>query len=76
MKGDERFEIPPSDPTSKLYVDVVSSLEDAMEKWEKQMSLAIEEQLKRVPPGNGPLAEIDFWRERSAALSALSEPEL
>ena len=23
--------------------------------------------------GNGPLAEIDFWRERNAALSALSE---
>ena len=27
----------------------------------------------QTPQGNGPLAEIDYWRERNAALSALFE---
>ena len=35
--------------------------------------LALDQQLKKKPQGNGPLAEIDFWRERNAALSALVE---
>ena len=29
--------------------------------------------LLQTPQGNGPLAEIDYWRERNAALSALFE---
>ena len=28
---------------------------------------------QQTPQGNGPLAEIDYWRERNAALSALFE---
>jgi len=34
---------------------------------------ALEVQLKETPQGNGPLAEIEFWRERNANLSALVE---
>lgn len=29
--------------------------------------------MKRKPQGNGPLAELDFWRERNALLSAIVE---
>uniref|UniRef100_A0A8C5M6C0 Dynein heavy chain tail domain-containing protein n=1 Tax=Leptobrachium leishanense TaxID=445787 RepID=A0A8C5M6C0_9ANUR len=52
---------------------VVEKLEQCIMKWQTQMSEALEEQLKKKPQGNGPLAEIDFWRERNATLSALSE---
>lgn len=41
--------------------------------WERQVTKALDELLARAPQGNGPLAEIDFWRERNAALSALIE---
>lgn len=34
---------------------------------------AIEEQLKMEPTSKGPLAEIDFWRERNASFAALLE---
>ena len=37
------------------------------------MTTALDELLKRSPQGEGPLGEIDFWRERNAALSALVE---
>ena len=33
----------------------------------------MEEQLQKQPQGNGPLAEIDFWKERSSNLSSLYE---
>uniref|UniRef100_A0A8B9BUE2 Dynein axonemal heavy chain 10 n=1 Tax=Anser brachyrhynchus TaxID=132585 RepID=A0A8B9BUE2_9AVES len=53
--------------------EVVEALESCAMTWQKLISTALEEQLKRVPQGNGPLAEIDFWRERHAALSGLTE---
>ena len=56
VKGEVRLEIPTSSighdvKTVLKDVNLVTSLEEAMEKWEKQISVAIEEQLKRVPPG-------------------------
>ncbi|NXA37419.1 DYH10 protein, partial [Eudromia elegans] len=53
--------------------EVVETLEAYAVTWQKLLSTAVGEQLKKVPQGNGPLAEIDFWRERNATLSALSE---
>ena len=52
--------------------EVVEKLEVAMEGWARAISTAVE-QLKTKPKGHGPLAEIDFWRERSAMLSMFYE---
>ncbi|NXW05009.1 DYH10 protein, partial [Fregetta grallaria] len=53
--------------------EVVEALESCAMTWQKLISTALEEQLKKVPQGNGPLAEVDFWRERNDTLSALTE---
>ncbi|NXI62875.1 DYH10 protein, partial [Anseranas semipalmata] len=53
--------------------EVVEALESCAMTWQKLISTALEEELKRVPQGNGPLAEIDLWRERSATLTGLTE---
>ena len=52
---------------------IVSKLEPAMENWARIISATVDEQLHKQPQGQGPLAEIDFWRERNSALSALYE---
>ncbi|NXO29922.1 DYH10 protein, partial [Cisticola juncidis] len=52
---------------------VVQSLKSCAVTWQKLISRVLEEQLKKVPQGNGPLAEIDLWRERNATFSALTE---
>jgi len=52
---------------------LVSMLEETVHCWEITISSAVEQVLKRVPQGNGPLAEVDFWRERNATLSAIFE---
>ena len=41
--------------------------------WYQQILQALEAQANKKRMGNGPLAEIDYWRERNAALSALYE---
>ncbi|NXA30108.1 DYH10 protein, partial [Ibidorhyncha struthersii] len=53
--------------------EVVEALESYAMTWQKLISTALEGQLKKVPQGNGPLAEVDLWRERSDTLSALTE---
>ena len=53
--------------------EVVSILEGAMDEWTAVLSSAIRRETEKVPSGRGPLAEIDFWRERNAALSGLYE---
>jgi dynein heavy chain len=47
-------------------------INDTCSEWARKVRTALEAQLKKVPQGKGPLAEIDFWRERNAALSALT----
>lgn len=54
-------------------LNVVNQLELLMEKWGRIISRTVDEQQKKVPQGNGPLAEIDFWKERCSALSAVYE---
>ncbi|NWS90944.1 DYH10 protein, partial [Toxostoma redivivum] len=51
---------------------VVQSLKRCAMTWQKLISRVLEEQLKKVPQGNGPLAEIYLWREKNATLSALT----
>ncbi|NXI97836.1 DYH10 protein, partial [Psophia crepitans] len=53
--------------------EVVAALESCAVTWQKLISTALEEQLKKVPQGNGPLAEVDLWCERNDTLSALTE---
>ncbi|XP_030358369.1 dynein heavy chain 10, axonemal isoform X4 [Strigops habroptila] len=53
--------------------EVVRSLGSCAMTWQKLISAALEEQLEKVPQGNGPLAEVDFWRERNDTLRALTE---
>ncbi|NXU80069.1 DYH10 protein, partial [Oreotrochilus melanogaster] len=53
--------------------EVVEALESCAVTWEKLISIALEHELKRVPQDNGPLAEVDLWRERIDNLSALIE---
>ncbi|KAM5237710.1 dynein axonemal heavy chain 10 [Ctenodactylus gundi] len=53
--------------------DTVEALEQCVINWLNQISAAVEGQLKKAPQGHGPLAEIEFWRERNATLSALHE---
>ncbi|KAG7265791.1 LOW QUALITY PROTEIN: hypothetical protein CRUP_036669 [Coryphaenoides rupestris] len=53
--------------------EVVDMLEQCVMNWHTQITIIIEELLKKKPQAPGPIAEIDFWRERSAILSALSE---
>ncbi|NXU60346.1 DYH10 protein, partial [Horornis vulcanius] len=52
---------------------VIQSLKRCAVTWQKLISRVLEEQLKKVPQGHGPLAEIDLWREKNATLSALTE---
>ncbi|XP_028911199.1 dynein heavy chain 10, axonemal isoform X3 [Ornithorhynchus anatinus] len=78
LEGEIKLEMPVISlerDVSELAADpeVVESLEQVVINWLKQISSAVDEQLKKSPQGSGPLAEIEFWRERSATLSALTE---
>ncbi|NXY70120.1 DYH10 protein, partial [Glareola pratincola] len=53
--------------------EVVEALESCAMTWQKLISTALEEQLKKVPQGDGPLAEVNLWRERNDTLTALTE---
>ncbi len=80
IEGEVKLEMPPGvtlgeeDP-SIIARDraLVNKLNTALESWAKILSTTVDEQLRKQPQGQGPLAEIDFWRERNSALSALYE---
>ena len=78
LEGDIRLEMPDvmlGDDITEMAKDsdMVATLEETLHNWEITISSALEIQLKKTPQGNGPLAEIDFWRERNATLSAVTE---
>ncbi|XP_049721902.1 dynein axonemal heavy chain 10 isoform X2 [Elephas maximus indicus] len=78
LEGEIKLEMPSisvEGEASELAADqeTVDILEQCVINWLDQISTAVEGQLKKTPQGNGPLAEIDFWRERNATLSALHE---
>ncbi|XP_036076372.1 dynein heavy chain 10, axonemal isoform X2 [Rousettus aegyptiacus] len=78
LEGEIKLEMPSISVEGKVSdlaadPDTVGILEQCVINWLDQISAAIESQLRKTPQGNGPLAEIEFWRERNATLSALHE---
>ena len=78
LAGDVRLEIPDvilGDDLSEMACnpEIVATLEETLHSWDVTMATALEQQLNHTPQGNGTLAEMDFWRERNATLSALVE---
>ena len=52
----------------------VHILEDAVVEWTALVSASVKrESAKKAATGKGPLAEIEYWRDRNAALSSLYE---
>ncbi|KAM4891097.1 dynein axonemal heavy chain 10 [Sylvia borin] len=77
-EGDLKLEMPTVNLDREVAIlatvpVVVQSLKRCAVTWQKLISRVLEEQLKKVPQGNDPLAEIDLWREKNAILSALTE---
>ncbi|XP_047141246.1 dynein axonemal heavy chain 10 isoform X1 [Hydra vulgaris] len=52
---------------------LISKLEKLISQWETTISAVVDLVLKRTPHGKGPMAELDFWRERNAILSGIYE---
>uniref|UniRef100_A0A674DLM6 Dynein axonemal heavy chain 10 n=1 Tax=Salmo trutta TaxID=8032 RepID=A0A674DLM6_SALTR len=78
LEGEIKLHIPeldlePEVETLLATPEVVENLEQCVMNWQTQITIVIEEQQKKKPQVPGPMAEIDFWRERTAILSALSE---
>eukprot|EP00736_Rhodelphis_marinus_P002315 Rmarinus@m.3250 len=78
VNGDVRLRIPAiviedPDKFEDETGEVAQQIETALEEWTPAIAQAIEQQLKKEPVGKGPLAEIEFWRERNAALSTINE---
>ena len=76
VEGEIKLDVPEIDitimpQTQSKDPTLVSSLEAAVDSWSRVITITLEEQFKKTPPGNGPLAEIEFWKERNAALNAL-----
>ena len=53
--------------------EIVEMLETTVSNWQNQVLQAIEDQLKAERQSLGPLAEIEFWRERNASFVTLLE---
>ncbi|XP_052023863.1 dynein axonemal heavy chain 10 [Apodemus sylvaticus] len=78
LEGEIKLEMPSislEGEVAELVADpeLVETLEQCVINWLGQISYALDSQMKKKPQGNGPLAEIEFWRERNATLSALYE---
>eukprot|EP00958_Prasinococcus_capsulatus_P027403 scaffold5502_cov390-Prasinococcus_capsulatus_cf.AAC.6 len=54
-------------------VELVAVLQASVIEWTQVLAATLEQELQRSPIGEGPLAEVDFWRERHAVLSSLFE---
>ncbi|KAM8812104.1 dynein axonemal heavy chain 10 [Rhynchonycteris naso] len=78
LEGEIKLEMPSISVEGEVSalaanVETVETLEQCVINWLNQISSVVNGQLKKTPQGNGPLAEIEFWRERNATLSALHE---
>ncbi len=54
-------------------VDTVAALEEAIAGWSAALAAVMQRESEKRPAGKGPLAEVEFWRSRSAVLSGLFE---
>jgi dynein heavy chain len=81
VAGETRLKIPEellelnSMDLAKVATDrnVLNQLEQLAEEWIETVSGALAKEAQKVPNGNGPLPEIEFWRDRSSSLSTLYE---
>ncbi len=64
----------PSNP-KELEQDefLLNLLEQTVYTWESQVGGAIDAQNHKTRKGDGPLAEIDYWKERNIGLSGIYE---
>jgi dynein heavy chain len=78
IEGEVRLNVPKTDLPSSLHgiekdEALITSLENVAYEWESTISDALEVQNRRTPKGDGPLAEIDYWKERNISLSGIFE---
>jgi hypothetical protein len=52
---------------------VVEALEEAAAGWSAALAALMQAEGDKRPGGKGPMAEVEFWRARSAVLSGVSE---
>ncbi|KAJ3114591.1 Dynein heavy chain 10, axonemal [Phlyctochytrium bullatum] len=81
VAGDTKLKIP-DELLALQHVDVneavkdvntVRILEKVAEEWIETIIGALAKESRKTPLGNGPLAEVEFWRDRNASLSTLYE---
>ncbi|XP_053509735.1 dynein axonemal heavy chain 10 isoform X2 [Ictalurus furcatus] len=53
--------------------EVVEKLEQCVMNWQTQITVILKEQEEKKPQAPGPMAELEFWRERATVLSGLCE---
>jgi dynein heavy chain len=71
---EELYSLKDSDLDSTVKNSAVArKLEILAEEWIEAVSTCLTNESKKVPVGNGPLAEIEFWRDRHGSLSTLYE---
>jgi dynein heavy chain len=78
VEGEIKLKVPDidlgEDPVSVASeAPVVAQLENTMEEWSRILSSVVETQLNKTPSADGPLAEVDFWRERNSVLGMFYE---
>jgi dynein heavy chain len=77
VKEDQHLSIPNiiiTNPEEQaLDTAIVNQLDEALEDWCRTISNVVEEEACKAPRSTGPLAEIEFWRQRNTALCALCE---
>lgn len=54
-------------------MDMLQLLESALAEWSQSVAGVMQRESQKRPAHKGPLAEIEFWRERNAVLSSLHE---
>jgi dynein heavy chain, axonemal len=78
IEGEVRLKMPDFDLPSDLKEaekdeTLLNTLEQVVYEWESQIAEALEAQNRRQPKDDGPLAEIDYWKERNISLSGIFE---
>jgi len=73
VSGDVSLEIPGVDVAKPVDEAALGELEQAVEVWTKTIQGVVDVEKAARPNGPGPLAEVDFWKNRHQALGALYE---
>jgi dynein heavy chain len=77
LNGDITFPLPDitvDDPEQAANdAELINILEQHIAEWSAMLAAALQAESKKQPTGRGPLAEVEFWRNRNAILSSLHE---